>query len=360
MPFDTTYYINQHNNNTALQITVPGGIDTAIFVEPDQLPSHLQSILVEYDSILSGNHPQSTNYESLNSGSRDYGPLFVIAAFLLIFIISKTKRFKSISNTISRAFGEDEVIERRPAARTYLTYYGDELDFTDQQVSKILFERFPYFKSLSFSGQGVFIERLLHFMADKTFKIHDEKGFKEMPVLVSAAAIQLSFGLKRYLLPHFKYIHIHPQEFLRVIPILCFLEGNVSGNSINLSWKHFLEGYANPNDGQNVGLHELAHALHYQTFVVERNVDKGFRNLFDNFHIDGNKAYHTEKTVAGGLYSEYAEKNFQEFWAESVEIFFEKPAEMRSHYPKLYETMKQLLNQDPVNHIPSLGGYNPG
>jgi Mlc titration factor MtfA (ptsG expression regulator) len=133
-----------------------------------------------------------------------------------------------------------------------------------------------------------------------------------------------------------------------VQPILCFLEGNVSGHSINLSWKHFLDGYANPKDGQNVGLHELAHALYYQTFEVEENIDRNFRSCYDDFNTFGNKAYNTEKTVAGGLYSEYAEKNFQEFWAESVEIFFEKPVEMRSHYPQLYQAMKEMLNQDPV------------
>ena len=54
------------------------------------------------------------------------------------------------------------------------------------------------------------------------------------------------------------------------------------------------------------------------------------------------------------LYSDYALRNFQEFWAESVEIFFEKPVEMESHYPQLYQTMKGLLNQDPINKNPSM------
>ena len=43
-----------------------------------------------------------------------------------------------------------------------------------------------------------------------------------MPVLISAAAIQLTFGLKKYLLPNFKFIHIYPKEFLRVQPTICY------------------------------------------------------------------------------------------------------------------------------------------
>ena len=103
-----------------------------------------------------------------------------------------------------------------------------------------------------------------------------------------------------------------------------------------------------------MGLHELAHALYYQTFIVEENVDNGFRDQYDSFNADGNKAFDTERSIEGGLYSEYAEKNFQEFWAESTELFFEKPAEMRTCYPQLYQTMKLLLNQDPLNNIRSV------
>lgn len=47
-------------------------------------------------------------------------------------------------------------------------------------------------------------------MAHKTFKIHNSKEYKKMPVLNSAAAIQLTVGLKKYLLPNFKFIHMYP------------------------------------------------------------------------------------------------------------------------------------------------------
>jgi MtfA peptidase len=236
----------------------------------------------------------------------------------------------------------------------YHTYYGKELSFSNLEITDVLNKRFPYFNALSQIQKTRFIERLQNFIANKIFKVHDSNGYKEMPILISAAAIQLTFGLKKYLLPNFEFIHVYPQEFLRIRETICFLEGNVSGHAINLSWKHFLAGYAQSDDGQNVGLHEMAHALYYQTFVVEKNADKNFRDLYDGFINDGNKVYHTEKTVDGGLYSEYAIKNFQEFWAESVEIFFEKPAAMKDHYPELYETIKFLLNQDPHNKIASV------
>jgi Mlc titration factor MtfA (ptsG expression regulator) len=49
------------------------------------------------------------------------------------------------------------------------------------------------------------------------------------------------------------------------------------------------------------------------------------------------------------IYSDYANINLQEFWAESVELFFEKPAALNSNYPNVFEGLTLLLNQNPVN-----------
>ena len=358
MPFDTTYFFVNYNKSIRGEFTVKGGMDTSIYLSPGQVPSDIDPKFAAGDSTARLLYQLIAEAENAPKppANEKYSPdAQFIFIFLAIFgiIIYKFWKKSEVTVTYSQTIFTDK---EKPGKKNLLVFYGDELYFSDQQIAAILTRRFPFYNKLSQGRQTLFLERLQNFMADKTFKIHDKKGFKEMPVLISAAAIQLTFGLKKYLLPHFRFIHIHPQEFLRVQPILCFLEGNVSGHSINLSWKHFLEGYTKPDDGQNVGLHELAHALYYQTFEVEENVDSNFRDLYNNFNVDGNKAYDTEKNFAGGLYSEYAEKNFQEFWAESVEIFFENPVEMESYYPQLYQTMKALLNQDPRNNNPSMIG----
>lgn len=353
MPFDTTYHIKTQDINSASSITVPGGRDTSIYLERQQLPPHIDSLFKMYDSILmSEQQSRAINYEP-NEHYKLGRTMIWFFVILLVFIVIRVRQNLKTGNIDNESmFGDDTSTKRKP--KNYLTYYGDEIEFSDAELAIILSKRFPYYRQLNLEHQSIFIHRLQKFMSEKTFKIHDKKGFKEMPVLISAAAIQLTFGLKKYLLPHFEFIHIYPQEFLRVEPVLCFLEGNVSGHAIKLSWKHFIEGYDNTADGQNTGLHELAHALYYQTFIVERNVDRGFRNYYDGYSVNADKAYKSEKSKEKNLYSEYAEKNLQEFWAESVEIFFEKPKEMRSEYSQLYESMKSILNQDPINHIPIL------
>ncbi|MEJ7611570.1 MAG: zinc-dependent peptidase [Ferruginibacter sp.] len=228
-----------------------------------------------------------------------------------------------------------------------LTYKGADLSLPEEIIRGILLKRFPYFNGLGPGGQRRFLMRHKRFMQDKIFKIHDAKGFREMPVLVSAAAIQLSFGLEEYMLPFYKYINIFPQEFIRTGPDICFLQGNVSGNNIKISWKHFLEGYALPDNGENVGLHEMAHAYYCQNFVCGDDTDRNFTKGYPAFISSGEKAFKAEKNSTTDFYSDYALRNFQEFWAESVERFFERPAEMKQFYPDVYDSLSGLLNQAP-------------
>ena len=232
-----------------------------------------------------------------------------------------------------------------------LIYKGSQLQFSIAALSNILAKRFPFFVSLNPFEKEKFINRLQQFIAQKTFVIHDTSGFKEMPVLISAAAIQLSFGLEKFLLPGFEFIHIFPEEFIGVHPSIRVLQGNVSGNTIYLSWKHFLQGFQYPDDGQNVGLHEMAHAYYYQYVETDFETDKNFVTAFPAFTNYGNKVFQQEALPGFDLYSDYALRNFQEFWAESIEIFFEKPLAMKTQYPDMYTTLCILLNQHPAEKI---------
>lgn len=226
-----------------------------------------------------------------------------------------------------------------------LSYSGKDLNFTTKQVIAVLTKRFPYFNTLSVEKQNIFLNRHKKFLRNKTFKIHDRSGFKEMPILISATAVQLSFGLEEYLLPHYKCINIYTEEFLGVHPTIRFLEGNVSGDTINISWKHYLQGYENSSNGQNVGLHEMAHAYYCQNIICDQDRDQSFLKSYNHFHTHGDIVFKKEKETAQRLYTDYALKNLQEFWAESVEIFFERPSIMKEQYPDLYNCMEIILNQ---------------
>jgi MtfA peptidase len=342
LPFDTTYYLQEKGSQQFLSVTVPGGKDTTIMMQPgEKIPADLRNP----DSLIANIYKTIKEQPTQPAETDNSAAIFISIMLVFLFLRLWKERRKNLQDAAQAAKTK---IEQSP----YLTYYGDSLNFSDEEIRDILEKHFIYFTRLSQLEKKRFLARTQVFIADKIFKIHCNPGFKEMPVLISAAAVQLTFGLKKYLLPHFKFIHVYPQEFTGIHPTFRVLEGNVSGHAINLSWKHFLAGYQNPANGQNTGLHELAHALYYQTFVVEENADSNFRDTFDSFTEYGNKVYEEEHKPGNDLYSDYALKNFQEFWAESMEIFFEKPWQLKMAYPTLYSSLVLLLNQDPTITTP--------
>ncbi len=192
-------------------------------------------------------------------------------------------------------FEEEYVKPIKTLTYNSLVYKGKDLKFSTEEIEAILSKRFPYFNTLSAGEKFRFLQRHKKFMGQKVFRIHDKSGFKEMPVLITATAIQLSLGLDEYMLPHYEFINIFPEEFLGIGPHIRFLEGNVSGNTINISWKHFLQGYANIENGQNVGLHEMAHAYYCQNMVCEDERDHTFVKAYGNFDMLSSTVFKNEQ-----------------------------------------------------------------
>lgn len=281
-----------------------------------------------------------------------FTPLIIIGCMALVIYKLNNWLQPKIERISRQYFDEPDETPAVTAPDAHeLIYNGNALDFSDDEMVKVLNKYFPYYPRLGYHDKLRFFERMQKFMSEKIFVIHDASGFKEMPILISAAAVQISFGLEKYLLPNFSHIHIFPDAFIGVHPTLRLLEGNVSGHTINLSWKHFLDGYKFPDNGQNVGLHEFAHAYYYQYFETGENVEQDFVASFPRFDSCGSRAFEQEQLPGNDLYSDYALTNFQEFWAESVEVFFERPANMKAIYPELYAAMCEVLNQDPANNV---------
>jgi Mlc titration factor MtfA (ptsG expression regulator) len=232
------------------------------------------------------------------------------------------------------------------ALPNHLVYNGKNLSFNNADVEGILQKYFPYYKALNFSLQQKFRKRVKEFVRSKVFIIRHYEGFKEMPVLISAAAIQITFGLRNYLLPHFTYIQIHPEEYFAENS-LRVLAGNVHRNTITVAWNHFLKGFKE-QDGSNVGLHEMAHALYYQHLVADINKQTTFIANFEDVMVKGEETFKECRDLSDRLYSDLAFINMQEFWAESLEIFFEKPTAMEALYPDLFTELCDLLKQNPT------------
>lgn len=219
-----------------------------------------------------------------------------------------------------------------------------------EKYREILTHYFLYYRQLPLERKHAFEKRVQKILLNKTFvPVQMSAVTDEMRVLIAAALAQLTFGLPEIYFRHFHTIRIHPTRFASGYTGRDHLgEVNPRG-TISLSWEHFVKGYINTSDGYNLALHELAHALR-----IENVIENGEHDFLDRMalrvvnRISAKKLQKIRENTDSGFLRRYAGTDPAEFFAVSIESFFERPREMKEQLPELYEALVKLLGQDPL------------
>lgn len=211
----------------------------------------------------------------------------------------------------------------------------------------------PYYSALTRAQQRKFEKRVSNFILRKRF-VPRGAGFvitKAMQVRIAACATQVSFGLWPIYFTHFKTILVYPDRYYSDI-FKRYHTGEVSMRGfIVLSWKDFEAGYSNYSDGYNLGLHEMAHALHLENGI--RNAEYDFLNqeYLQRFHHIAEQERAQRAQQEEGFLRLYACTDSHEFFAVCVESFFERPQKFNQQHPDLYQALTKLLHQDPLKGV---------
>lgn len=207
-----------------------------------------------------------------------------------------------------------------------------------------------YYGSLPDSARKEFEKRVKEVLFEKEWMGQGIEVSREMRVRIAAALVQLTIGLDRLLLLHFKRIVVFPNEYLDRNSGK-WHQGDVKpgAGTIALSWKHFQLGYHDPQDARNVGLHELAHALWFENQIPNQEHNFIHPDLLEEWKrkaaVEIDRIRHGESSVLRA----YASTNQAEFFAVAVEYFFEQPVPFKEGLPELYATLSAILKQDPVS-----------
>lgn len=204
-----------------------------------------------------------------------------------------------------------------------------------------------YYNRLGLEDQRKFLFRTYLFRKSKRFHYIEVQESQEMPILVSATAVQLTFGLDKFMLNYFDDIFVLRDDYHYGFYSRPF-QGHVDQTGIYLSWDNFIKGLQGQTPNCNVGLHEMGHALAYVNFITQTEEDKHFKKEFKNFSRIARPVFVDMQQGGKNLLGDYAATNYHEFWAVSVEVFFENPVRFKHELPELYEAMTTVLNQDPL------------
>ena len=215
-----------------------------------------------------------------------------------------------------------------------------------EEYADVLNSQFGYYQKLTAGDELRFVGGVHRFRRSKTFRHIGMEPLRETEVLFSASAIQLTFGLEKYGFSFFDDVYIMKGAYTYGFNTTPWA-GHVNRKGIHVSWNHFKLGYAVNNDRYNVGLHEMAHALEYEFSMGEYADDEILQTQFAVVMRQVEKVIYYEQEKRSSIYSPEGIINNHECWAESIELFFENPVELFSHYTDLYIEIKKLLNQDP-------------
>lgn len=126
-----------------------------------------------------------------------------------------------------------------------------------------------------------------------------------------------------------------------------------SRGPVVLSWSHSKQGAINDGDGQNVVLHEFAHRIDDLSGHTDGAPILNQGQSFADWERVFIKAYkrHVQSVEKGRktVIDVYGAEGQEEFFAVSVEVFFEKPVALKREEPMVYQQLSELFRLDPTD-----------
>jgi len=173
-------------------------------------------------------------------------------------------------------------------------------------------------------------------------------------VLAAASAIIPIFGFPDWEWHQISEILIYPARFDEGFSFGSTQDhatlGMVGTGAMNrlmiLSKPDLLDGFRNPGDKRNVGLHEFAHLVDKSDGTIDGVPSIGLNRQNVGPWIDLVRRKMEEIEAGKSDINPYALTNESEFFAVATEYFFERPGVMQQKHPKLFAALERVFNQD--------------
>lgn len=197
-----------------------------------------------------------------------------------------------------------------------------------------------------------FLKRTAWFRSTKRFVVYSNNPDKERLILyISATAALLTLGMREFLFAgSVARVVVYPTEYTSRISRKRHLgEYHPALRTVVLAGDSVLEGFAIPNDNKNLAIHELAHALCFETSGKRsweaKRFQAGLRYLRELF-LD---ADFNARLTQSPYIRPYGKTSFPEFLAVLLESFLETPDNFEAEFPQLHSVIRKMLNFDFEN-----------
>lgn len=228
---------------------------------------------------------------------------------------------------------------------------------------KILNENFHPYKFLSDEEKERFHLKILYFLKYKNLSVlQDFLITPEMKVMIAAQACLLILNIEGDIYPSLVNIFlsidpfIEKENFFNVYNSLPYHvpragESRTHGPVV-LAWSSVAEGMNNWFDGQNVVFHEFAHQLDALGGVMDGTPKLQKRVSLHKWKIFMTREFlELRKNIQNHHKSDidtYGATNSAEFFAVTVEEFFEKSIYFKKNHPDIFKLYLDFFQIDPT------------
>lgn len=217
-----------------------------------------------------------------------------------------------------------------------------------KEQEAVLYQNFSFYRNLSINRKLYFQHRVATFIEHYNFV--GREGVEvtgNMRLKIAATSVMLTFGMRKYLYDVFNTILIYPEVYTSPRDgALHKGEFNPALKVIVFSWHDFEQGLLFDSDNLNLGLHEFAHALHFDSLSKRRPGASAvlYRDMFEEIMQYVANPDKRQRLLAQNYFRQYAFTNQHEFMAVILEYFFETPREFKQKFPELFSLVKRMIN----------------
>src|SRR5215471_8073390 len=230
---------------------------------------------------------------------------------------------------------------------------------------KLIQRHIAFFHRLSGSDRAELLGHIQVFLAEKRFE--GCSGFAitdEVRVTIAAQACLLLLHRRTDYFPNLLTILVYPLTYMaeerRQVGEHLWEEGTVSRlgetgrrmGSLVLAWGAVKHGAADSADGKNVVFHEFAHQLDFENDAADGVPGLATREQqlawADVMRSEFASLRAADESGTATLLDTYGATDPAEFFAVSVEAFFEQPRALLARHPRLYGELQAYFQQDPV------------
>ena len=121
-----------------------------------------------------------------------------------------------------------------------------------------------------------------------------------------------------------------------------------------LAWDAVRHGATEPNDGENLVLHEFAHQLDFENQISDGTPALDTRGDYLAWARVMSAEFNALRNASDAgqptLLDQYGSRNPAEFFAVITEAFFERPRALKKKHPALFAQLQRFYKQDPTTY----------